>query len=243
MQKKRTVAVILAGGIGTRFGHTKPKQFFNTRGEPMIVHSVRSFLKFLSTGSDVVVIVPKGYMQITEKIIKKFFPTRTQEFHYVYGGSDRISSQLKAIDYADKHLQPYDTLIFHDAARPLLSSDDLEHMKKHFEKNRLDVCFVSRPLPESLFQKNDGSFICRNRDEYVLSQTPFFHTASSLRYMKSRYNSAYAKKHVHKNFHLLELVPARSSLKIGACTLTHPNTKATTKTDISIILAHLKHEK
>ena len=36
-------ACILAGGIGSRMGNEKPKQFINIGGKPIILHTIEKF--------------------------------------------------------------------------------------------------------------------------------------------------------------------------------------------------------
>ena len=39
----RNVAVILAGGVGTRMGGTMPKQFFKVSGKTVLEHTISVF--------------------------------------------------------------------------------------------------------------------------------------------------------------------------------------------------------
>ena len=43
----RNVAVILAGGVGTRMGGTMPKQFFKVSGKTVLEHTISVFDKFI----------------------------------------------------------------------------------------------------------------------------------------------------------------------------------------------------
>lgn len=111
------IAVILAGGTGTRVGASMPKQFLDIDGRSVIERSIDAFDQ--ATGVDEVAIVVhpewKSYM---EGLIKHNCWQKVKRV--LEGGAERYMSSLNAIAaYLD---YPDDTnLILHDAARPFVS--------------------------------------------------------------------------------------------------------------------------
>ena len=111
------IAVILAGGTGTRVGASMPKQFLDIDGRSVIERSIDAFDQ--ATGVDEVAIVVhpewKSYM---DGLIKHNCWQKVKRV--LEGGAERYMSSLNAIAaYLD---YPDDTnLILHDAARPFVS--------------------------------------------------------------------------------------------------------------------------
>ncbi len=113
----KNVAVILAGGIGTRLGLTKPKQFLKIAGKLVIEHAVDAFEKHDKI-SEIAIVVPSNFIDFTEGLIIKNNWKKVKKV--LNGGLERYQSSLSAI-CAYSH-DANINLIFHDSARPLISS-------------------------------------------------------------------------------------------------------------------------
>ena len=111
------IAVILAGGTGTRVGGDRPKQFLDINGRSIIERSIDAFEQAAGIDEVAVVVHPdwKEYMQ---RLVDDNDWRRVRRL--IEGGSERYMSSLNAISaYID---YPDDTnLILHDAARPFVS--------------------------------------------------------------------------------------------------------------------------
>lgn len=110
------VAVILAGGVGSRLGSNNPKQFFKVAGKTVIEHTIDVFEKNVLIDEIVIVINP-AYLTTIEEIILK---NGWEKVHKILkGGAERYHSSMAAINaYAD---QKDINIIFHDAVRPLIT--------------------------------------------------------------------------------------------------------------------------
>ena len=64
----RTIAIIVAGGSGTRFGAELPKQFLNLKGQPILMRTIQAF----GDGFDVIVTLPEGQMELWRQLCEKF---------------------------------------------------------------------------------------------------------------------------------------------------------------------------
>lgn len=109
------VAVILAGGKGTRAGGNKPKQFFKVAGKKIIEHTIDVFEN--NNNIDEIAIVSNNYyLDEIEKIVldNKYLKVKK----ILSGGKERYNSSLAAIDaYDNDNIN----LLFHDAVRPLVN--------------------------------------------------------------------------------------------------------------------------
>jgi 2-C-methyl-D-erythritol 4-phosphate cytidylyltransferase len=110
----RTVAVVLAGGMGQRFGGDRPKQLHVLAGRTLIEHSVAAFEE--APGVDAVTIVmPAGLAgQDREQFAAGGYPKVTE---VIEGGTTRTDSTRCAIAALG---EDECNVLFHDAARPLL---------------------------------------------------------------------------------------------------------------------------
>ena len=111
------IAVILAGGTGSRMGLDKPKQFAYVDGRRVIERSIDAFEQAAGIDEVAVVVHPdwKAFMQ---SVVEKNRWHKVKRL--IDGGTERYMSSLNAIAaYLD---MPDDTnLIIHDAARPFVS--------------------------------------------------------------------------------------------------------------------------
>ena len=112
---KRNVAVVLAGGKGSRMGADIPKQFFEVRGKTLLEYSVEAFDSHPDI-DEVVVVSHKDYIEKVEALIEKNHYSKVVAV--LEGGKERYDSSLAAVKrYAADEV----ILILHDAARPLVS--------------------------------------------------------------------------------------------------------------------------
>ena len=115
MKKIENALVILAGGIGSRFGKKLPKQFTEINGENLI----HFFLKRIETNIfDKILIAHKDSHAKYITDLKADFPS--VEFIFTNAGKDRQSSSFNAL----KKLKPFkpENVLIHDAARPFCSN-------------------------------------------------------------------------------------------------------------------------
>ncbi|WP_433816066.1 bifunctional cytidylyltransferase/SDR family oxidoreductase [Flavobacterium johnsoniae] len=110
------IAVILAGGIGIRLEKSLPKQFFKVAGKMIIEHAVDAFEKneFID---ETAIVINKHYLFMAEDMIIKNEWKKVKRV--LIGGEERYQSSLAAIKSYDEFKDA--NLIFHDAARPLIS--------------------------------------------------------------------------------------------------------------------------
>lgn len=111
------VAVILAGGTGTRVGASMPKQFLDIDGKSVIERSIDAFDQAAGV-DEVAIVVHPDWKSHMEGLINRNSWQKVKRI--LEGGAERYMSSLNAIAaYLD---YPDDTnLILHDAARPFVS--------------------------------------------------------------------------------------------------------------------------
>ena len=113
--------ILLSGGTGKRMNSEIPKQFLHLNGESILRHSVRNFKKW-GLFKAIVLVAPELYIEKTENEISDLLEGQDR---IVIGGSNRHESTLRGIE---AFRYDNDLLVFHDAARPFVTSKDLDEV-------------------------------------------------------------------------------------------------------------------
>ena len=168
MNMSRNIAVILAGGVGSRSGLGTPKQFFKVAGKSVIEHTVTVFDNHKLIDEIAIVTNPLYTREIEEMVIRNKW---NKVKKILNGGQERYESSLAAIDaYSD---QPDCALIFHDAVRPLISNTIIDGIVEALKTyNAIDVAV---PATDTIIQVDkDGQVLERIPDRRFLrrGQTP-----------------------------------------------------------------------
>ena len=165
----QNIAVILAGGIGSRLGESRPKQLLKVAGKTVIEHTVDVFEKSENIHEIAIVAHPDIHRDIEKFILQNHW---TKVRRVLSGGSERYESSLSAITaYANL---PGDTnIIFHDAVRPLVTSRIINDTISALDK--YDAVDVAIPSADTIIQvETDGENISTIPDRRYLyrGQTP-----------------------------------------------------------------------
>ena len=110
------IAVILAGGVGSRLDSSHPKQFFKVAGKTVIEHTIEVFERN-SLIDEIAVVINPAYSTTIEEIVLKNGWRKVRKI--LKGGAERYHSSMAAIE-AYAGCQDVN-LIFHDAVRPLIT--------------------------------------------------------------------------------------------------------------------------
>ncbi|MBI2780043.1 MAG: 2-C-methyl-D-erythritol 4-phosphate cytidylyltransferase [Gammaproteobacteria bacterium] len=115
-------AVIPAAGTGSRMGAAIPKQYLPLLGSTVIEHTVRCFLNHPLIKGVVVVIAPHD-------VHWKQLPLQgAPSLLIAEGGVERYHSVLNGLAKLAGIAQPHDWVLVHDAARPCVRHDDIDHL-------------------------------------------------------------------------------------------------------------------
>ena len=161
----RTVAVVLAGGTGRRFGSGMPKQMHVLAGRSLVEHSVAAFEQ--ADGVDAITIVMPASLtaQATERFAGSDFRKVTG---VIEGGATRTDSTRRAIAALGE--EECDVL-FHDAARPLLEQRIIADCVSALATDR--AVGVAVPSSDTIVEVSDGVVTSMpRRDALARCQTP-----------------------------------------------------------------------
>ena len=167
MGDKKNIAVILAGGIGSRLGLNKPKQFLKVAGKTVLEHTVDVFQKHMLI-DEIVIVMHHNY--IVEKMVLTNSWTKVKKI--INGGNERYESSLSAIR-AYENIQGDVRLIFHDSVRPLVSPKIITDVVNALDI--YDAVDVGIPAVDTIITINQENNTIKNipdRSKLNRGQTP-----------------------------------------------------------------------
>lgn len=171
----RNIAVILAGGTGSRVGGETPKQLLPLAdGRSVLEHSVDAF-EASPYIDEIAVVMHPDFMGELQKICRA--NTWQKLTRLIPGGSERWESSWHAIlAYMDdessiiNHQSPIN-LWFHDAARPFVSQRILADIAAALENH--DAVTVAVRVTDTLYRTEDGHVReIPDRKDFMRAQTP-----------------------------------------------------------------------
>jgi 2-C-methyl-D-erythritol 4-phosphate cytidylyltransferase len=181
--KTSVVGLVLAGGLGVRFGQPRPKQITPLGGMPLLFHVLRKFDDHDAVHSIVVPAHPSWLPEI-EAIVEQ--AVRSKPWRVVPGGRTRNESVVAALSVIDDDEA---VVVVHDGARPLVSHQLLAHAIESAEG--ADAVLPVIPIVDLVLEV-EGDQLRRfvPRDRLRRGQTPQVFWLSRLRLAFAALDSA-----------------------------------------------------
>lgn len=146
----KTIAIILAGGVGKRMGGTIPKQFLNLNDKPIIAYTIDNFQR-CDVVDGVLVVCVKDWIPELRRIVNEFQLSKVQ---WVVEGGDTSHDSTRNGVFALRHvLEKDDFVIIHDAARPILPQQAILEMMSVAKK--YGNASLAIPCHETLIYTDD----------------------------------------------------------------------------------------
>jgi 2-C-methyl-D-erythritol 4-phosphate cytidylyltransferase len=169
------VAVLLAGGVGTRVGLDIPKQLIKIAGKTILEHTMAAFQAHPLV-DEVVVMMAPGHLDAVRAMVRNGGYDKVTQIHE--GADNRNGTTLRAL----QHLPDDCPVLFHDAVRPMVSARIITECFEALE--RYDAVDVAIPSADTIIEvdphTNTISAIPQ-RSNLRRGQTPQAFRASVLR--------------------------------------------------------------
>lgn len=169
----KNIAVIFAGGSGVRMNtRSKPKQFLELRGKPIIIYTLELFDNHpLIDG--IVVVCLESWIPFLKKMLKKFEINKVVKI--VSGGDsgqDSIYRGLCAVeDYCKDKGEENAVMLIHDGVRPLIVDETItRNIEKVHEKG--SAITVVPAIETFVIQKEEGQMVIPDRSSCLLARAP-----------------------------------------------------------------------
>ncbi len=225
------IAVVLAGGNGTRMGVTeKPKQFIEICGKPVVIHTLEAFEKNEKIDA-VCLICAECYHGEMKNLLNKYSIKKVRWMGDA--GETRQLSSRNALDLIKDECNDEDIIIIHDAARPLISQRIIDDNIRGVEI--YGGCDTVIPSHDTIIRSLDGETLnsIPVRKELYLGQTP-----QSFRYgiVRKAYDEYYAMEESARPVVTDDCgLVLFSGAKIGIVAGDKLNMKLTTSEDLCLI--------
>lgn len=221
------IAIILAGGIGSRVGANVPKQFIEVYGKPIIAYTIERFENHNEIDAIEIVCV-EDYIDQLSEIIKKYNFSKVK--YMTKGGTDFQHSVINGIFNLEKKINDDDIILVHWAASPFVPEDIISDCIKVAKEKGNSISTTPCYL---LYGTNDNGKSTKyvNRDSVVTMNAP---QGFRFKYIINLYKKAIEE-------HLLDKVePHTTTLmylmnqNIYFCKGSQTNIKITTNEDIEL---------
>lgn len=186
----KNIAIILAGGTGSRVGGNTPKQFLPLEdGRSVLEHAIDAF-EAASSIDEIAVVMHPEWIEEAEALREKNKWKKVMKV--IPGGTERWESSYNAIKaYED---QDDVALWLHDAARPFVSQAILANIAEALKKHV--AVTVAIPVTDTLYRVESQESIVESiplRSEFMRAQTP---QAFHLNTIKTAYEKALASGNI-----------------------------------------------
>lgn len=231
------IAIIIAGGVGSRMGHDIPKQFIEVEGKPVLMYTLEGFQKHPMV--DVIVLVCiDGWQEDVRTWCAQSGITKLRKI--VTGGASGQESIRNGVFSLEGECAQDDVVIIHDGIRPLVDAFVLTDV---IEKClRYGNAVTSLPYNEQIFVVDDEISTVKYIPRETLRRvsTPQAYLFGRL---DSAYHEAFEKKigiygSSYTNTMMVEL-GERLYFAAGS----DKNVKLTTPDDLEWFRAYLRKEK
>ena len=167
------IGVIFAGGCGTRMNtKSKPKQFLDLNGKPIIIYTIELFDNHPQIDGIVVACI-ESWIPYLKKMIRKFEITKVVRI--VAGGNsgqESIYNGLCAAEEFTKEKNEKNSIVLiHDGVRPLITEETItDNIAKVKE---CGSCITTVPAIETVIVDNhEGTLAIPKRSNCLMARAP-----------------------------------------------------------------------
>src|SRR5205807_2517813 len=171
----KVIVIIPAAGLGTRMARAgkkgvPSKQFFQISGTPIIIHTLRVFVRNQQVSQIVVALRRSEMKQFNRQLEKEKLSAKIE---IVDGGEHRQESVANAL--AKLHAAENDIVLVHDAVRPFVDDEIIANVIREAEKH--GAAIAGLPAVDTIKQvdrTSEGGINTSTipRERVVQAQTP-----------------------------------------------------------------------
>ena len=231
------IAIIIAGGVGSRMGHDIPNQFINVYDKPILIYTLEGFQKHPLIDAIEVVCID-GWHDVLWAYAKQYGIDKLKWI--VSGGKTGQESIRNGVYNLEGKANSDDVIIIHDGIRPLVDETVLSDVIVKCKQYGNAV--TSLPYNEQIFVIDDEISTTKYIPRETLRRvsTP---QAYKFEKLNSKYHEAFEKEigiygSSYTNTMMVEL-GERLYFAAGS----DKNIKLTTKDDLEMFKAYLRSEK
>lgn len=165
MKNRRTCAIIVAAGKGSRMKSECPKQFIEVKGRPILYYTIKAFEN--SNVDEIIVVTGEEYISyVREEIVTRYEFQKVS--NVIQGGDERYESVYRGL------LSMVDCgyVMVHDAARPFVTSAFINEMIEAVWQQDAVIAGVKAKDTVKMIDENGYVESTPNRERVWNIQTP-----------------------------------------------------------------------
>lgn len=162
--------LIFAGGVGQRMNsRSKPKQFLEMHGKPIIVYTLEHF-EYHEEIDEITIVCIKDWIQELRGILKRYGITKIKII--VPGGETGHDSIYLGLEAMRENTAADDIVLIHDGVRPLINEELID--KNITAVKEYGNAITSEPVRESIVQCINGESISNvpPREQMYIAKAP-----------------------------------------------------------------------
>lgn len=166
----KNIAAIFAGGSGVRMNtKSRPKQFLELNGKPIIIYTLELFDNHPEVDAIVVACI-ESWIPFLKKMLRKFEINKVVDI--VVGGQTGQDSIYNALCAAERYAGGDDaTVMIHDGVRPLITEQTITSNLRTVEAH--GSCITCVPATETfIVTQPDGSLNIPSRANSLIARAP-----------------------------------------------------------------------
>lgn len=231
------VAIIIAGGSGTRMGQDIPKQFINIYDKPVLLYTLEGFQKHPLIDA-IEVVCLDGWHDILRAYAKQFNISKLKWI--VSGGSSGQESIRNGVYNLEGKVSEDEIIVIHDGIRPLVEETVLTDVIR--KSQQYGNAVTSLPYNEQIFVVDDELSTIKYIPRETLRRVS---TPQAYRFdlLDSKYHEAFEKKIGIYGSHYTNTMMVELGVRLYFASGSDKNIKLTTKDDLEMFKAYLKTEK
>lgn len=163
-------ALIFAGGTGQRMNsRSKPKQFLELHGKPILIYTLEHF-EYHPEIQDIVVVCLEGWIQELRGLLKRYGISKVTDI--VPGGETGHDSIYYGLKAMEGRWKKDDIVLIHDGVRPLIT-DELITVNIDCVR-RYGTAITAEPARESVMVSADRQNVDRvpDRSQMFVAKAP-----------------------------------------------------------------------
>lgn len=234
----KNIAIIIAGGSGSRMGQNIPKQFINVYDKPVLIYTLEGFQRHPMIDAIEVVCI-EGWEKVLQAYANQFNISKLQWI--TVGGDSAQESIRNGVYNLEGEVNDDDIIIIHDGIRPMIDDSVLTDVIKKAEKYGNAVS--SMPYNEQIFvvDKDDENTTTQFIPRETLRRVS---TPQAYRYnlLNTKYHEAYTKNIGIHGSHYANTMMVELGVKLYFAKGSDKNIKLTTKDDLELFKGYMTKE-
>ncbi len=234
----KTIAIIIAGGVGSRMHQDIPKQFINVYDKPVVIYTLEGFQRHPQI-DEIYVVCIEGWHDILRAYAKQFNITKLVDV--IDGGESAQGSIRNGVYHLEGKAADDDIVIIHDGIRPMVDETVLTDII--IKAKKYGNAVTSLPYNEQIFKVDPEDETTTT--EYIPRETlrrVSTPQAYAFRLLDDKYHEAYDRQIGIDGSNYTNTMMVQLGVRLHFAAGSDKNIKLTTKDDLEMFKSHLKSD-